>query len=99
MKLIVCLECADVFQLRVSDMRYCDCGACSGMYNADRTTAVVSGPAISLAIGNGSLINAIYKLKQSGMDKDRDWYIDECKVTHCWVRPNSGPGNPHTTEI
>lgn len=95
MKLIYCPDCQDVFKLDF-DLRKCKCGKSSGMYN-DNRYAVTNGHGISLAIGNGSLINAMWKLKfdKRDLSRDRSEYIDQFKVI-CWVRPNEGMGNPHT---
>ena len=94
MKLLFCEECYDVFKL---DFRYrrCECGAVSGKY-VNNTQAEVNGNGFSLAIGNGSLTNAIRKLLAQDTVTDRNSYIVNNAVI-CWVRPHEGPGNPHTT--
>ncbi len=96
MKLIMCPACKDVFKLR-SALRECDCGLVQGRY-VDASIAEVSKGAISIAIGNGSLQQAISnmnRIKSSG-DADRNSYRDEARIEYAWVRPNSGKGNPHT---
>lgn len=97
MKLIFCPECYDVFKLVMAE-RSCSCGACSGKY-VDNTHAEVKGPCVSLAIGNGSLDEAVWLMKSVEQDNTRRWYIDNTKIEYCWVRPNEGPGNPHTKWI
>lgn len=60
----------------------------------DNVNAEVSGPCLSLAIGNGSLVQAIVNLVNIGVEQDRDTYKEQCQFL-AWVRPNLGPGNPH----
>lgn len=99
MKLLICFKCQDIFKLRTEEMRHCFCGESSGRY-VDRENAVVSGPCASMAIGNGSLDRALMTLAVHG--KNKSWskgdFRDECSVI-CWVRPNTGPGNPRTTVL
>lgn len=96
MKLLFCPDCSHVFSLHFN-LRSCDCGKVSGRY-IDRVTAEVNGQGISLAIGNGSLRQAIYEMERSKHSDyaDRDHFKDRCRVEYCWVRPHEGNGNPHT---
>lgn len=94
MKLIFCPDCHDVFKLDF-DERKCKCGICSGRY-INNSEAVTNGNGVSLAIGNGSLNQTVINMIFGPKDKSRDWYIENCKVQYCWVRPNEGPGNPHS---
>jgi len=95
-KLLHCMMCGDVFQLRMKE-RACECGRCSGKY-VDRVNAEVSGPCVSLAIGNGDLRRAIAVLSSSPQDFDRSFYQGgPTRLAYVWVRPNSGPRNPPTT--
>lgn len=99
MKLIFCRKCKDVFKLTRKESRECTCGAVRGRY-LDRSNAVVSPNAVSIAIGNGSLKKAIAQMeKLRGNSKNtatRDDYKKLAKISRAWVRPNDGPGNPHT---
>lgn len=101
MKLVLCQECWDVFKL-AKKMRKCECGKVKGRY-IDNSEAEVSGNAISLALGNGSLevaIGNMMVLKHSTKDTaDREDYIDSARIQYAWVRPNGGKGNPHTKVI
>lgn len=101
MKLVKCMKCSDGFFLYF-DERRCLCGATRGAYEANGVTAWISGPAVSLAIGNGSFHRAVQEmlaLRDSTKDTaPREDYIKVAQITHAWVRPNSGPGNPHTRE-
>ena len=97
MKLIFCPYCGDLFKLRF-DMKSCECGKVYGRY-VDNSQAEVNKDAISVAIGNGSLHNAIAKLNDLRGTFSRDSYIDMAKITHAWCRPNDGKGNPHTKII
>lgn len=102
MKLIICPQCSSVFNLEVGKMKECSCGACRGRYINEYEAEVTEG-CISLTIGNGSLINAINdmrSIKHSTSDKaDRRDYIEGARISHAWIRPNTGPGNPHTKLI
>lgn len=94
MKLLICPLCNDVFNLGYRVKR-CSCGEVSGRY-ITQYDAEVNGKGISLAIGNGSLEQAVRRMyAMKGGEFDRDQYKDEARVI-CWVRPHEGPGNPHT---
>jgi predicted nucleic acid-binding Zn-ribbon protein len=84
MKLLLCTRCGDVFKLR----RYwkcCECGEVSGQY-LDNVNAEVNGEGVSLAIGNGSLANAVRKVRDGSERAD----------VICWARQHEGEGNPNT---
>lgn len=105
MKLLFCEWCQDVFKLKLEEMRSCDCGRVKGRY-INNSEAEVSFNAISIGIGNGSLISAIADmkaLKEHSNDKaSREEYYSKfggAKIEYAWVRPNTGPGNPHTKLI
>ncbi len=103
MKLILCGKCWDVFKL-IKEKRICSCGAIAGMY-VDDVNAIVTENAISLALGNGSLDKAISDMGQLQFEtnntaKREDYYSEgKGKISHAWVRPNDGPGNPHTKVV
>lgn len=101
MKLLLCEDCWDVFKLS-SVTRKCFCGRVYGRY-IDNEKAEVSSTAISLALGNGSLLDAIGRMRlfqELFKDTaDREFYIELAKIDYAWVRPNTGPGNPHTQII
>ncbi len=94
----MCPNCKDVFRL-ISNLRKCECGLIMGRY-LDSRNAEVSKDAISIAIGNGSLLEAIHKMntifKATNGEADRNVYMTDAKITHAWVRPNGGKGNPNT---
>lgn len=97
MKLIFCPECHDLVRLWIGVERSCICGKVSGRY-IDNTNAEVSKSAISVAIGNGSLQDAVYTLLRN---KDLPILREDWKPlapVEVWLRPNSGVGNPHTKE-
>lgn len=100
MKLLFCPNCWDVFKLKVGAVRSCDCGKVKGRY-IDNSTAEVNGEGFSLAIGNGALENAIYAMqawrKETGDKAGRSSYHEPGQglISHAWVRPHEGPGNPH----
>lgn len=101
MKLLFCQECWDVFKLDVGPIRTCKCGKVKGRY-INNSEAEVTDNAISLAIGNGSLEMAIYNMQvhkeMTDNKASRGEYYEtgKGKIEFAWVRPNSGPGNPHT---
>jgi hypothetical protein len=102
MKLVLCGDCFDVFKLD-RRMRYCKCKNVKGRYLKDNLHAEVSGRAISIALGNGSVVEAIGKMQSYRSETDdkanRSDYIRECRIDYAWVRPNEGPGNPHCKVI
>lgn len=87
MKLLLCPACWDVFKLAIRT-RSCQCGAVSGRY-VDNLYAEVNGKGVSLAIGNGSLFNAMRAVEGGAERAD----------VMCWTRPNEGPANPHTRVV
>lgn len=97
MKLLICSRCSDVFKLDY-DLRQCQCGHVKGRYDANGSTAVTNGNGTQLALGNGDVQRAIYGM--SGMDPAtprEGYYAPDApsRLTYAWVRPHSGPGNPH----
>lgn len=100
MKLLFCKDCWDIFKLD-TELRQCKCGKVKGKYLSDNLTAEISETAISLAIGNGSLARAINDMeffRQFTEDKAKreEYYLSkQGLIDFAWVRPNSGPGNPH----
>lgn len=95
MKLLMCPLCLDIFNLNFTT-KVCSCGHVSGKYINYRE-AVTNGNGISIGLDNNSVTKAIAGLRQ-GYTGDRDYFINKCSIT-CWLRPNEGPGNPHTKVI
>ena len=95
MKLLFCDTCCDVFKLDI-EQRSCKCGKVVGRY-VDNVKATSNGEGYSIAIGNGSLVLAIQRMKFAVKNKypDREYFQDNCRIDYAWVRPNDGPGNPH----
>lgn len=93
MKLLYCDICGDIFNLRLRQVKTCTCGHVKGQYD-DNTYASVNGNGRSLAIGNGSLHNALYANKAQ-FDYTRSGG-DKLITFIAWVRPHTGPRNPHT---
>lgn len=106
MKLLFCETCWDIFKLDTDEMRSCKCGKVKGRY-LDTTLAINNGMGISLAIGNGSLLQAIQDMseleRRTGGGASRSQYHIEGNglIGYAWARPNEGIGNPHSkvTEI
>lgn len=94
MKLLFCDVCQDVFKLG-RKLKTCDCGRVKGKYEKNGHNAVVNGKGYSVAIGNGSFIEALYNLQRTESNV-RHEFIDDCRVEYCWIRPHTGPGNPRT---
>ena len=103
MKLMFCEVCGDGFFLR-RQMRRCSCGRVRGRY-VDDLYAEVSGKGVSIGIGNGSLQRAIDEIRRHEVAGTipTDTRTDGCKmvghIKFAWVRPNTGPYNPHTSII
>jgi len=70
MKLLICLECQDVFKLSTKRVRKCACGKTRGKYKNDGLHAWYSGPCMPLGFANLTLAAAIQKMQQ---DPDADW--------------------------
>lgn len=87
MKLLLCPKCGDLFALR-RELRACECGEVTGRYLSN-VAAETNGNGISVAIGGGSLEQAVRIMR--GIGEGRQFY-----PVMCWVRPNEGPSNPHT---
>lgn len=94
MKLLFCPTCFDVFKVIAAQPRSCLCGAAQGQM-LDNNIARTNGRGVSLVIGNGSLVQAVARLKNLKQDKNNQFYEKQTPVL-CWVRPSSGPGNPRT---
>lgn len=97
MKLLFCESCFDVFKLS-RELRTCRCGAVKGRYEADGVHAVVNGKGHSIAIGNGSMLDAVVSKERLSENSHmtRHDYINMAPVHYVWSRPHEGPGNPHT---
>src|SRR6187551_608686 len=98
MKLLMCEDCNSIFNLS-RKWKQCECGKTGGKYLEDGINAIVSKDSISIAIGNGSFINALGEMRYIELKKsekaNREFYLNNARFI-AWVRPNEGPGNPHT---
>ena len=97
MKLLFCDRCGDIFNLDFH-LKSCSCGHVKGKYD-NNDAARVNGNGRSLAIGNGSFMNALggipqfdytYNHRTTGQKKSPVTFL-------AWVRPHSGEDNPNTT--
>ena len=61
MKLLLCLECQDVFKCSTKRVRKCACGKTKGKYEKDGIHAWYSGPCVPFGLANNSLVDAIKK--------------------------------------
>ena len=103
MKLAYCLRCRDGFFLSY-EMKQCPCGNTKGRYDKNGETAVLTDndSTISIAIGNGSLMEAIQDMRNLQAHKPeahRKQYQEDARIWYAWVRPNTGTGNPHTMPL
>ena len=67
MKLIICLNCDDVFKLDYKE-RTCKCGRAKGKYLKDGYNAVYSG-GMPLGFNNSSLTSAMRNQPEEGMGR------------------------------
>ncbi len=103
MKLLLCTKCFDVFKLDY-DLRTCKCGKVKGKYDANGATAVTTDNefTINLALGNGSVMQAIAEMKalekstEGKAPRDAYYQTGQGRILYAWARPNNGNGNPHT---
>ncbi|MDW2879553.1 MULTISPECIES: hypothetical protein [Bacillaceae] len=69
MKLLLCLECNDIFSLNLK-MKKCSCGKTKGQY-IDHLNAIYEGDsAMPIGISNPSLKVAVLKQPEMGMGKE-----------------------------
>jgi len=101
MKVLYCPKCGDLFKLtRHEPLRECRCESekVKGKYRKD---AEVSENAVSIKIHNGSLKDAIRRMKRLEQKKpestDRDY--EKASPVAVWVRPNFGSGNTRTHHL
>ena len=78
MKLILCTECDDIFNLQ-SRMKTCGCGKSKGRY-INELRAKIKGPCIPLVIANESFISALLLRPAKGMGSKFDAFVipEEC---------------------
>lgn len=98
MKILYCRKCNDLFKLTSKERRQCKCGLVTGRYT-DHTHAKVSESAVSIKIPNSAFKEAISKMRRLEKTKPNSTDSDyrASSSIPAWVRPNCGPGNPHTT--
>lgn len=82
MKLLLCLSCWDVIQMR-PERRACACGASSGRYLEDRSTVEQTEGSVSLALHNHDLRVALDAYATS----PQQW--DPMMVFRAYVNPRS----------
>lgn len=74
MKLLVCLECADIFNLK-REIKSCGCGLTKGRY-VDDLNAEITGPCQPIGFSNDSFMTSI--LSQQAEDKREQDNPDIC---------------------
>jgi len=102
-KALYCMTCETLFRLTRKEMRMCKCGKVRGRYLKDGRHAEVSQNAdtISIAIENRSFKTAIKRMRRREKhrpESTREDYKIRSSIV-AWVRPNSGPGNPHSSKL
>jgi hypothetical protein len=94
MKLLFCPRCLDMFKIVMCEPRSCRCGFVRG-HLEDNDIALVNGNGISISLDNRSLVHSGNKLPTLPQDKDGEYYAEHTPLD-CYVRPQSGKGNPRT---
>ena len=94
MKVLYCPDCHDLVIL-VDVLRTCRCKKVQGRYIND-TYAETNGEGIAMAFGTGDFNTAVMAILQAPQTHNRKWYQDNCRLKWVWMRPSTGPGNPHT---
>lgn len=69
MKLLMCLECNDIFNLDLSE-KSCRCGRSKGKYINQQLAEYTGKSAVPLGFSNPSLIQAIKEQPKEGMGKE-----------------------------
>lgn len=101
--MLYCGKCGDLFKLTRHELRECRCkdNKIKGKYRPNGEHAEVSENAVSIKIHNGSLKEAIRRMRRLKRDKpkstDRDYQV--FSAIAAWVRPNFGLGNPRTHRL
>ena len=104
MKLLMCTDCDSIFKLTLT-LRSCECGKVKGRYEPDGSHAVVNGEGYSLAIGNGSFLDALsmgtgpYKVPEWRNNKEwHAWWMMRPgnNMFLAWARPHADDSNSHT---
>lgn len=75
MKLLLCLQCEDVFKLRLNEHKTCKCEKCGGMY-VDNLNAIYYGnKVIPIGFDNFSLAPAIKQQPEMGKGKNFEAFV------------------------
>ena len=93
MKLLVCLECQDIFNLREDKKKTCSCGKSSGKYRQDGLHADYEGPCLPLGFTNGSFIHALHNQPETGMGKEFTAFVIQ-KKCDTFLRHGDEPNIP-----
>jgi hypothetical protein len=85
-------------KLTSKERRKRKCGLVAGRYFKDGTHAKVSESAVSIKIPNSAFKKAIGQMRRLERIKPKSTDSDYRAASSIpvWVRPNYGPGNPHT---
>jgi len=75
MKLILCLECKDIFRLFEKTWRFCKCGKCGGIYTDDLNAEYWGKTAIPIGFDNSSLTMAIKRQPTNGLGYRFDAFV------------------------
>lgn len=94
MKLLFCPRCLDMFKIVVFEPRSCRCGYVRG-HLENNNLGLVNGKGISISLDNWSLVQSGNKLQTLPQDKDGEYYAEQTPLD-CYVRPQTGAGNPRT---
>lgn len=65
MKLLMCKNCGDIYNLRLEDIKSCGCGKTSGVY-VNNSVAIYSGDVLPIGFNNLEFVNACNKQPRMG---------------------------------
>jgi hypothetical protein len=103
MKVLYCTKCKSLVWLTRREVRRCKCRKVQGQYLKDGRHAEISQnpQTISIAIDNSSWKTALKKMRWLERHKPKSTREDYKSFSSiaAWVRPNSGPGNPHSNKL
>ena len=104
MKLLLCLNCMDVFKLDYKS-RACKCGMVKGGYYDDGHTSWTNGKGVSIGLALPDitssyvrLVNDTKKLEDPTNHVDKYSIIEDYSI-RCWMRPNDGFWNDNSEII
>lgn len=94
MKLLYCLKCGDVFNMKEHVEKKCDCGETGGKY-VSHNDAIYYGPSVAFGIGSGSFWDAINSRPDHGCCEEKMRGADFIAFILARYNRNTIKSDPH----